>query len=308
MLDLELWRQRFAEYITHRHFSKNSVEAYGASLKPFFDFLDQQGIDSLSLVHRQTLEDYRAHIFAKRSPNGKLWSVSTQRGRLGVVKAFFRFLFHEGYLLVDVASGLDFPRRQEVLPKVLSEAETIKLLETPDTETPAGIRDRAILEVLYCTGIRNSELCHLELCDLRLGGDFPSLHVHLGKGAKSRLVPLAQEAVQWLEIYIAQVRPRWLFRSDNTRIFLSTQGRSLERTALAIIVSSTAKKAKLGRSVTPHMLRHGCATHMLARGANLRQVQALLGHSSSTTTERYTKVEISDLAKAVHRHHPRERQ
>lgn len=307
MLDLELWQQRFGEYVLLRQHSKGTAQTYQHGLKPFFAFLNSQGIESLNEVSRDTLENYRSHIFTIRSPQGRLWSATTQKSRLAIVKSFFRYLSQAGYLLVNVAAYLDLPKVHRSLPAVLSESETLKLLAVPDVQTAVGIRDRAVLEVLYATGIRNSELCDLMLDDLDCSGDFPLLRVLHGKGNKSRIVPLTEEALAWIEAYLVQVRPRWLFRSADRHLFLSTTGRPMSRCLLGEIVSRLGRKAKLGKPVTPHMLRHGCATHLLKHGANLRHIQVLLGHASSATTEHYTKVEVSDLAKVLNRYHPRER-
>ncbi len=307
MLDLALWQQRFCEYLELRQHSNRTLENYRQGLTPFFGFLNSRGLESLNQVNRDTLELYRAHIFAKRTPNGKLWSAATQKYRLAVVKSFFRYLCQAGYLLIDVASGLDMPKVHRPLPTVLSEAETLKLLAVPDVTTAVGIRDRAILETLYATGIRNSELCSLKLEHLERGGEFPLIRVIKGKGGKDRVLPLAEEALVWIEAYLVKVRPFWLIRSTDHTLFLGTTGGPLNRSLLADIVSRLGRRAKLGKPVTPHILRHGCATHLLRRGASLRHIQVLLGHSSSSTTEQYTKVEVSDLAKALNRHHPRER-
>jgi len=305
--DVPLWQERFAQYIRVRQWSAGTVGTYSQALKLFLKFLDSQGIESLSEVTRETLEGYRAHVFCKRSKVGKPWSAATQKVHLGAVKAFFRFLCRSGYLLMDLAAAMDMPKVCRSLPELLTEAETVQLLAVPDVQTLVGIRDRALLEVLYGTGLRNSELCDLAVDHIDLAAEPPILRVIQGKGNKSRVVPLGEEALAWLETYLVQVRPRWLFRSSIPNVFLGTTGRPMNRSLLTEIVSRLGRKAKLGKRVTPHLLRHGCATHMLARGAGLRHLQKLLGHSSSSTTEHYTQVEVSDLAKVLRKHHPRER-
>ena len=306
-LDLELWRQRLSEYLQLRQWSPETVATYSHGLKPFFEFLDSQAIESLSEVTKDTLEGYRSHIFCLRSKQGKPWSAATQKCRLAVVKAFFRYLSSAGYMLIDLAAGLDMPKVARKLPSLLSEAETLKLLEVPKVDTIPGIRDRTLLEVLYSTGMRNSELCSLKLEDLDLAADPPVIRIVRGKGNKARVVPLGQEALVWLETYLVKVRPRLLFINTDEHVFLGLTGRPLNRGSLGNIVSRLGRLANLGKPVTPHMLRHSCATHMLRRGANLRHLQVLLGHESSTTTDHYTRVEVTDLAKALRRHHPRER-
>ncbi|MEW6280687.1 MAG: tyrosine-type recombinase/integrase, partial [Candidatus Eremiobacterota bacterium] len=235
---------------------------------------------------------------------GRPLSLATQQSRLAAVKAFFRFAVRRGFVLLDVAAALELPRVKRGLPTVLTEAEMLRLLNVSDTRCLLGVRDRTLLEVLYGTGLRNSELCALTLdaCDLAV----PALRILWGKGGKSRVVPLGEEALAWLEAYLGQVRPR-LVRSAEARVFLNRDGQPLKRGTLIDLVRRIARKVDLKKRVTPHVLRHSMATHMLRRGAGLRHLQALLGHSSSAVTEHYTKVEVSDLRRVLRRCHPRER-
>jgi integrase/recombinase XerD len=188
---------------------------------------------------------------------------------------------------------------------ILSERETLRLLEAPPVDSELGVRDRAILEVLYGTGLRNTELCQLNLDELDFARHL--LRVSHGKGDKPRLVPLGEEAEIWLQEYLLKVRPRLLRNANDHQVFLGSRGCPLTRARLATLVSRWARRAGLQKHTTPHTLRHSCATHMLAHGADLRYIQAMLGHSSPETTQRYTRVEISDLRKVILRCHPRER-
>lgn len=233
-------------------------------------------------------------------------SLSTQSVRFSAIKSFARFLYRESYLLLEITRHLESPKGPQRLPRViLSEREVLKLIEAPNLSIPTGLRDRAILELFYGNGMRNSELRHLELKDLDF--DRRVVYIHEGKGRKSRVVPLGEEAEIWLTEYLTKARPQLVRDPLDKCVFLSRTGRVLGRQYLAKAVKLYGKQAGLEKLVTPHVLRHCCATHMLARGAGLRQLQTLLGHTSLNTTQVYTRVEISDLGKIVQRCHPRER-
>ena len=302
-LQAELWLERFSEWMRLRNWSEETIKTYRFGLHQFFDYLDSQGVTSLASVTRDLVEGFRTHLYHRRY-RGQPISVATQAARLQASKTFLRFLAKENYLLVDVASTVDLPKTPRTLPKILSEDQMISLLEAPDLSLPTGIRDRAVLEVFYATAIRNGELGSLCLEDI--DWEHKALWIRLGKGKKSRLVPLGEEALAWLEEYLGQVRPRWTTKETEKRVFLSSQGKPLQRSGIGTIVSHWAKKVALA-DVTPHTLRHSCATHMLRRGAGIRHLQEMLGHSSPLTTEHYTQVQLSDLHKVLRRCHPRER-
>jgi len=208
-------------------------------------------------------------------------------------------------LLRNPASQLELPGHKPPLPVVLTESEVLKLLETPDIKKLTGIRDRALLELLYGTGLRNGELCSLTLDLLDLATH--RVRLQKGKGEKPRVLPLGQEAQAWLELYLENVRPFWLRDPAVQAVFLDRWGSGpILRTAVSGLVRQLGRKAGLGKAVTPHALRHSCATHMLRRGASLRHLQQLLGHEQISSTEHYTRVEVSDLRRVLLRCHPRE--
>ncbi len=304
-LDEELWAERFRQHMEVRGWSAHTVATYLASLRLFFEFLQERGTASLSVVTRELLESYRTDLFYRKKTSGRYTSLTTQRVRLTAVKTFFRFLARRGFMLVDLAADLELPKKPDGLPTVLTEAETERLLAVPDPTTLLGVRDRTILEVLYGTGIRNGELCALNLdcCDLAV----PALRILWGKGRKSRVVPLGEEALAWLEAYLGQVRPRFAAGPEEQGVFLGRGGRRLKEGDLIRLMGRLSDKCGLAKRVTAHVLRHSMATHMLRRGAGLRQLQVLLGHASSETTDHYTRVEIADLRRVVLRCHPRER-
>lgn len=305
MLNLELWRVRFREHLELRQCAARTVESYAGELRPLFAWLEGQGVEEPGAVTRDHLEGYRTHLFYLRTKAGEALSLQTQQARLTSVKAFFRFLLIDQYVLVDPAAALALPRVPRALPRaLLTEGDVQNLLEAPDTATPLGLRDRAMLEVLYVTGIRNLELRGLRLDDVGL--ERAELRIARGKGNKSRMVPLGDEAVLWLDHFLREGRPQLVRDAAVRAVFLTWRGRPLTRETVAEIVLRCAVRAGLP-PVTPHQLRHCCATHMLRHGAGLRHLQELLGHASATTTQRYTRVELSDLRRVLRRCHPRER-
>ena len=302
-LNFELWSGRFSEWMRLRNWSENTIESYCHSLRQFFAYLESQGITTVAGITRDLMEGFRSHLYY-RQHQGKPLAISTQAMRIQAAKSFTRYLAKENYLLMDVGSSLDQPKVPRLLPKVLSEEDVLRLLEAPDITTDLGIRDRAMLEVFYATGIRNSELGGFCLEDI--DWQHQALWIRQGKGKKSRLVPLGEEALAWLEEYLRRVRPRWAIRDEQKRFFLNPVGQPLSRDVICAVVARHAISVAL-KGTTAHTLRHSCATHMLRRGAGIRHLQEMLGHSSPLTTEHYTQVELSDLQKVLRRCHPRER-
>lgn len=302
---LGLWKERFGAHMRLCGRAARTTANYVAELPPFFAFLDTQGVESLANLTRGQVESYRTHLYYRRWRDKSL-TLATQAKRLAAVKAFLRFLVKAGYLLVNPAAELELPHVPRPLPRAnLSEREVLRLLAAVDTTEPLGLRDRAILELLYGTGIRNTELCELRLDEVDL--EHREVCVRKGKGSKSRMLPLGEEAWAWLEAYLEKERPN-LVQSPNTmQVFLSWRGRIMDRGSLSQVVRRAGERAGFEAEVTPHVLRHLCATHMLKRGAGLRHLQVLLGHESLATTQRYTKLDLTDLRKVVQRCHPRER-
>lgn len=315
---MELLHARFVDAMTAWSFSKRTIRSYDDNVRFFIDWLDAEtDIEDLAEVTSEILTSYQMWLVTteKRRPRGLprppgekggRLSAASQRARLSVLKTFFRFLAHEGKLLVDPAAGLTLPKRRKLLPQaLLTSKEAIKLCESIDTTTPMGLRNRAVVEVLYTTGIRNAELRDLTLADF--DSHAGTLFVNAGKGGKDRVVPLGPLASAVLSDYIAQARPKLPVKPGITSLFVSEHGWPLWSQSIVRIVDLAAKRAGIRKPVRPHRLRHACATHMLQGGADIRHIQRLLGHATLHTTEIYTRVEIGDL-KAVHkRFHPRER-
>ena len=231
--------------------------------------------------------------------------VINQNGILAAVKSFCRFLKAEGYLANNPAEGIEYARQPASLPRnVLTPEEAKRIIESVDTTTVLGYRDRTILEVLYVTGIRNEELRNLTMADVNLEEGL--LRVNHGKGDKDRLTPLGQIASQCLETYLKGIRPELLGLRRCDRLFLSYRGHPIDAHSVGDLVKRHARLAKIKKHVTPHVWRHTCATHLVKNQANLRHVQDLLGHGSLATTQRYLRLTITDLKEAHARFHPRE--
>lgn len=304
-MDPALWQQRFAQDANNLVLAERTRERYHYEISVFVKFLQQQQLKNMAGLTREHLHAYWQHVYACRDRAGKPLKVGIMTLRLGCVKGFVRFLVRNDYLLLDVSGDLKLPKQGRRLPRtVLNESETLRVLESPSLLTAIGIRDRAILEVLYSTAIRNSELRQLQLDELDWARHL--LFVAEGKGRKQRWVPMGEEAEVWLEEYLQRARPA-LARGNDQTVFLSKSGRPLQISYLARMVARRARAVGIEKHVTTHCLRHSCATHMLRRGASLKHIQTLLGHDSIQTTQLYTQVELKDLRQALRRYHPREK-
>ena len=303
---IDLTIVRFIEAATAWNWSRKSLISYEHNLRCFIDWLAAEtDIETVAEVTVETIASYQMALVTMEKASGDRLSTGTQRQRLTAVKTFFRYLAEEGKLLGNPAAAIQLPKARHHLPQALiTSKEAIHLLESIKTTTPLGLRDRAIIEVLYSTGIRNAELRALQLTDFDAAAQ--TLTINDGKGHKDRVVPLGSIAAAVLTDYVAQARPRLARRRGETTLFISKNGLPLDFKLIITIVRRHAKRAGIDKPIRPHRLRHACATHMLKGGADIRHIQKLLGHESLQTTQIYTHVEISDL-KAVHRRfHPRE--
>lgn len=255
-LDTDLWRQRFADDPQSLGRAKGTRCRYHYEIPKFLEFLRRQKLESLAGLTRNHLQQYWLETFNSRTRKGKPLSRAHLVNRLGAVVGFVKFLVSNDYLLLDVSIGMTLPKRGVVLPRtVLSESETLRLLNNgPNLDHFLGLRDRAILELLYGTGIRNSELRCLKLPDV----DWPRhlLRIVQGKGGKDRWVPLGEEAEIWLEEYLQKGRPRLVRAHSGDNIFLTPSGRLLSISSLADLVGRCARRVGLEKRITPHCLRH----------------------------------------------------
>ena len=292
----------YEDHLQVRH-AVRTVPAYMADVRVSLAWLEDKAV-ALSDVRTQDLLAYQTDLYAARKKDGKPYSTSIQVNRLSAVKSFFRFLYRRGFMLHDPAAAVDYPRSEMRLPRgILTKQEARKIVEAPDAKTPAGLRDRAILETLYATGIRVSELAKLTLQDVDT--EERVLRVVMGKGGKDRNVPLTRAAAAAIERYVLDARPKLRGARRGVLLFLSPRGHALRSSTANDIIHVWAKQAGIKRNVTCHPFRHSVATHLLKGGADIRHIQALLGHASLQATERYTHVEVSDLMEVIRRAHPR---
>ena len=313
------------EWMAACAFSQYTIKGRRIELGYFIVWCEERGIQRPDEVTRALLERYRQHVFNyRRKDTGKAGtglplSFQSQTHRLGAVRSFFQWMTRQHHMLYNPASELELPRQQKRLPRhILSVAEVEQILNAIDTAevanpepTGLGVRDRAMLETLYSTGMRRSELVALHVVDLDI--ERGTAHIRQGKGAKDRVVPVGERVCRWIEKYLNAVRPLYLEasgESDDGVLFLARHGQGMQGKQLSVIVKKVIEAAQLERfadthpNAACHLFRHACATHMLEAGCDIRYIQALLGHAALSTTEVYTQVSILQL-KAVHeRTHP----
>ena len=276
---------------------KNTLEAYRRDLRLFADWLAQHGRE-LAAASEADLNGY----FAERYRRAERPRSSSQARLLSSLRRFYGYCVRQNRVDVDPTAKIDTPKRAGRFPKTLSEADVEALLAAPPVDDPMGMRDRAMLELLYATGLRVSELVGLKLVELSL--DMGVVRI-FGKGSKERLVPLGEEAADWVGRYLKEARPAILKRAQSDAVFVTARGDGMTRQAFWYLIKRYALRAIPGRALSPHTLRHAFATHLINHGADLRVVQMLLGHSDISTTQIYTHVARERL-KALHAtHHPR---
>lgn len=289
----------FERALRERNYSESTVTQRGFCVRQFAAWCDERSLTTPGEVTRPILERYRHHLYMRRRPSGKPLSVTTQLHHLVAVKLFFRWLTREGRLDANPAADLDLPKQEVRIPRdVLSAEEAEVVLRQPNLLDPCGLRDRAMLEVLYSTGIRRAELCNLTIWDVDASRG--TVFVRLGKGRKDRVVPIGERALHWVARYRDEVRPLLLFDLAEDHLFLSLRGEQVGKDQLSSIVGDYIVAANVGKKGGCHLFRHTCATLMLEGGADVRYVQELLGHASLESTQVYTRVSIVKL-KQVHR-------
>ena len=271
-------------------------------LQAFLDWLKDRRMKDVRAVSEAHLVAFLAWLKTQNNRRGHPFSDGQRQCFLTVLRGFFRFLAERRVILVDPTQDIRLPRHERIPPQVLSPSAVLKLMKQP-AATKIGTRDLAILELLYGTGLRLSECARLDLPDLSLGAR--QLLVRSGKGLKDRVVPLMGRAANALSIYLKEVRPSLSRSLRESAVFLSRDGDRLATTQIQKRLEIHGKEAGLKMKLRPHLLRHTCATHLLAGGASIRHVQRLLGHRSLRTTEIYTRVGVEDLRQVFLRSHPR---
>lgn len=286
------------EYLTvELGLSANTRQAYERDLRLFCKTLGFKNSDALVNVSREQITGYMTQLKEKGL------AAATIARKLAAIKAFYRFMTAEGYMDANPAEVVEAGTKGIKLPRVLSEDEVVRLLNQPDITTAEGFRDRTMLEVLYATGMRVSELINLTLerVDLKM-----KYIIAFGKGSKERIVPLGSVASEFLQQYLEKVRPKLTHEDRNTNIvFLAFGGHELTRQRFWQIIRAYGRKANINKALTPHILRHSFATHLLDNGADLRSVQELLGHSDISTTQIYTHLTNKRLRDIYAKAHPR---
>lgn len=287
-------KQYIAYMRLERSFSANTVEAYERDLKQFLDYCDEHSLNPL----KATLQDLEQYIFetyhdAKRT--------RTQARQMSGLRAFYRFLLYHDYIEDDPSELLDMPKLDKHLPEVLTVEEIDSMIAAIDLSKPEGQRNRAIIEMLYGSGLRVSELVTLKLSNMYMKEHYMLVE---GKGSKQRLVPISDEAQRQFDLWL-QDRNRLDVKPEYTDYaFVNRYGRGLTRVMIFTIIKQLAAAAGIQKNISPHTLRHSFATHLLQNGADLRIIQQLLGHETITTTEIYTHVNVQDLRKAILQYHP----
>jgi integrase/recombinase XerD len=288
---------QFLHYLTvEKGLAKKTLEAYSHDLNRFLDYLQEKRIED---VLGATKLDVRAFLLTLRV---RKLSNKTIVRNLVAIRTFFRFLTQEGKLESNPVEDLESPQLAKTLPEILSLREVEELLEAPKPQTPLGIRDQSMLEMLYATGMRVSELVSLQMNQLNLEGGYVLL---FGKGSKERAVPLGAEAIKRVSDYLKGARQMLLKGKESPFLFLNRSGRKMSRQVFWKKIKTYGRRAGIRKKITPHLLRHSFASHLLARGADLRSVQMLLGHSDISTTQIYTHVTGERLKQVHKRHHPR---
>lgn len=299
------------EFIRDRRmegYANRTEESIQWGLNYLTAFLRERDEDRLQSITADTMHKYQMHLYNLRSRRGEPLSLVSQGKALVSARVFFRWLVRRGYMLADPASGICLPRRKKPLPKgVMTRREIGRVLAAPDVDTPIGLRDRAILELMYSSGLRNNEVRSLSVADVNTAEG--EVRVINGKGGVDRVVPLGSIAAKYIDLYIREARPQILgWKEDPGALFIGLRGRRMNGTTVnRWIVQRTASRAGVSKSVTAHGVRHTCATHLLKGRASLRHIQRLLGHRSLESTEIYLRVEVGDLKRELKRCHPRER-
>jgi site-specific recombinase XerD len=303
--------ERFLGHLKARAFAARTIESYRVHLRVFLDWLETVAVvTSLTQVRRDTVQAYQQYLLTveERDATGRVHplATSTQLGRLCTLKSFFAWAAREGEVLSNPTADLELPKLVQRLPRTLSPTEASQILDAAAGTTPLDLRDRALLEVLWATGMRIKELAELALLDLDLTSG--ELGIRCGKGGKSRLVPLTRTAKAALTEYLRGARSQ-LSRPEapTNRLFITARGKRFRSNNLTVRITRLCLRAGLRGRVTPHTWRHSVATQLLKAGADLRAIQELLGHASLATTQRYTKLDLGDLKRVVEKCHPRER-
>ncbi len=286
------------EHLKVKGYSDRTVRSAEWSVSDFAVWCQERDVMKPRDVTKPMLERYQRTLFYMEKPDGSPLTLSTQHHRLSFIKQYFKWLARENHLLSNPASELELPKVEKRLPKhVLTATEAEAILAQPDIRKPQGLRDRAILETFYSTGIRRTELSGLSVWDV--DGERGTLTVRQGKGRRDRVVPIGERAAAWVAKYVREARPDFVREPDRGFLFLAADGEPIAAKTLSLYVSRYVRASGVAKTGSCHLFRHAMATLMLENGADVRMIQAILGHVKLTTTEIYTHVAITKL-KQVH--------
>ncbi len=295
--NFDQWIDRFLHHLAvEKGLSRNTLEAYARDLQGYLAFLAEQKISSLEEGSAEPIMGYFKFL------RGKGLSARSAARSFSALRGFYKFLLQDRAISQNPLRRLRTPKAVPRLPGVLTSREVEDLLRQPDPARPLGNRDRAMLELLYATGLRVSELVHLSVNDVNLEVGYVRTK---GKGARERIVPIGQAARQTLKEYLEGPRRNWALRSSDATLFLGRGGREITRQGFWKILRKHAQATGIAKRITPHTLRHSFATHLLERGADLRSIQSMLGHVDIATTQVYTHVSREHLKRLHQRYHPR---
>jgi integrase/recombinase XerD len=303
--DFETLAQEFETSRKVRNLKAKTLSETGRHLTAFFEYLCRRNISHVDGITKEVISTYQIKQYERINHKGVPNSIGYQNAVLRAVKQFVGFLKDTGYIVSGPVENVPYAKEPKTLPRsIMTPSETRKILNMPDTKSVIGYRDRTMLEVLYSTGIRKTELQKLTINDVDYHDGFMRVN---GKGDKERVVPIGRIACRYLENYIKTVRPELIKDPYNSHLFLSIRGNRINTNMTWYIIKKYAKKAKIKKNVHCHTFRHTCATAMLKNRADIRTIQELLGHESLLSTQIYTHVSINDLKEVHKRCHPREK-
>jgi integrase/recombinase XerD len=300
---LVAWSRRYLEDRRVHGYAERTLVMMRGYLAMFIEWAFHRGITAPTQVTKVLIDQYRKALHHLRRPDGRPLTLSSQRARLQRVRSFCKWLAKKDALPFNPADELELPRLPRQLPRaVLGEKEVERVLAMPSTKTATGLRDRAMMEVLYSTGIRRAELAALYLSDI--DEERGTVMVRMGKGKKDRVVPIGERALMWVGRYVEEARPSLLGSRDRDVLFLSRRGEPMELSRVTRIMGSYVEAAGVDKKGACHIFRHSMATLMLEHGADVRLIQEILGHAELSTTEIYTRVSIQHLKRVHERTHP----
>ena len=303
--------ENFKEYLFTNNFSERTIEKYLESTKSFISFIEKyyRRIQLIEMITKDIVSDYQSYLANYKTNKGTHLTNRTQSNRLIGIKKFFQYLFKNDLILNDPTKNITLPKGEDkIVRNILTQDEVNEILQNIRLDSPIKIRNRAIIELFYGCGIRTSELCNLKITDVNLKEQ--TVTVIKGKGNKSRIIPIGQYACEYIKLYLEKAR-KFLLKgklNDPGFLFLSNRGNSFDRSSInKCVITSVIKTTKIKKHVSAYSFRHSIATHLLANKVDIMYIAQLLGHASLNTTQRYTRVEISDLKKVHSLTHPREK-